>query len=466
MTRRKPQKGLKGSAKTSINTLNDQRKLGAMDLLSYAGQNLTATRGPLAERLRPLNAGQLVGLPRNSGPWRAIWRALEGEALTTNLILWGPPGTGKTSLARVLATAVEAEFVMVNAISIGAKELKAIGEEAKARREYHGRDTVVFLDEIHRLNKSQQDVLLPYTERGQFVLIGATTENPSYELNAALLSRCQVVRFERLSAESLRRLLARATEIEKLDLGAVLEELAQTLLVEASDGDARRLLNLFEIILGEFRSAQTPRGPLTADETRALLDRPVMGYDGTGEDHYDCISAFIKSVRGSDPDAAVYYLARMLESGEDPVFIARRLVILASEDIGNADPRGLTVATSGLQAVELVGMPEARITLAQVTTYLASAPKSNAAYLALMAAEEAFRKTGRLSVPLALRSAKTKLAKAMGYGEGYKYSHEGPRGCVEQEFLPEELRGAKFYEPKDLGFEKTIRQYLAWLHGK
>lgn len=435
-------------------------------MLSYASQKLTSTQGPLAERLRPLNASQLVGLPKDSGPWRAIWRALKGDGLNSNLILWGPPGTGKTSLARVLATAVEAEFVSVNAISIGAKELKAIGEEAKNRRDYHGRSTILFLDEIHRLNKSQQDVLLPYTEKGQFTLIGATTENPSYELNAALLSRCQVVRFERLSSESLRQLLARATEVEKLELGTVLDEQAQNLLVEASDGDARRLLNLFEIILGEFRAAAGPRDPLTADQTRVLLDRPVMGYDGTGDDHYDCISAFIKSVRGSEPDAAVYYLARMLESGEDPVFIARRLVILASEDIGNADPRGLSVATAGLQAVELVGMPEARITLAQVTTYLASAPKSNAAYMALIAAEEAFRKTGRLSVPLALRSSKTKLAKSMGYGEGYKYSHEGARGYIEQEFLPEELRGTKFYEPKDLGFEKNIRQYLAWLHGK
>lgn len=435
-----------------------------MDLLSYANLKHTSEYGPLAERLRPATAEQLVGLPQNSGPWRAIWRALKGEAINTNFILWGPPGTGKTSLARVLATAVDAEFVMANAICIGSKELKQIGEDARNRRQYDGRNTVLFLDEIHRLNKAQQDVLLPYTEKGQFVLIGATTENPSYELNAALLSRCQVVRFERLTSESMQSLLLRAAETENVVLNSVLTPAGQDLLIAGSDGDARRLLNLFELLLSEFRSSAGPRDAFTAEDSRVLIDRPVMGYDKAGDEHYDCISAFIKSVRGSDPDAAIYYLARMLESGEDPVFVARRLVILASEDIGNADPRGLSVAAAGLQAVELVGMPEARITLAQVTTYLASAPKSNAAYMALLAAEEAFKKTGRLSVPLALRSSKTKLAKSMDYGKGYKYSHDGPRGYQAQDFLPEELRGTKFYEPKDLGFEKNIRQYLDWLH--
>ncbi|MGE3385841.1 MAG: replication-associated recombination protein A [Bdellovibrionales bacterium] len=437
-----------------------------MDLFTQSANNFAAQMGPLAERLRPTTAKDLVGLPRDTGPWRLVWRALEGHGLSTNLIFWGPPGTGKTSLARVLATVCEAHFVAVNAIDSGAKELRQIGEQARYRRGQDQRPTVLFIDEIHRLNKGQQDVLLPFSERGDFVLIGATTENPSYELNQALLSRCQVVKFERLVESDLLQLLEKASAKEQADLDQILTKPAQEQLLRSSDGDARRLLTQFESILLLTRADVSIITPLTPESMTTLLDKPTLGYQKTGDDHYDCISAFIKSVRGSDPDAAVYYLVRMLESGEDPVFIARRLVILASEDIGNADPRGLSVAVAGLQAVELVGMPEASISLAQVTTYLASAPKSNASYMALKNAEKVVRETGREEVPLALRSSKTQLNKGMGYGKGYLYSHDGPRGFQAQEFLPERLRGQKFYEPKELGFEKNIRQYLAWIRGQ
>lgn len=436
-----------------------------MDLFSHKAKEVASQTGPLAERLRPSTAAELVGLPHESGAWRIVWRAIKGQGLSTNLILWGPPGTGKTSLARVIAQSTDADFCAVNAVDSGAKELRGIGERAQQRRTLEQRRTILFIDEIHRLNKGQQDVLLPYSERGDFVLIGATTENPSYELNQALLSRCQVVRFERLNDESLLELLKRASAKEKVELDQILTEPAQLQLINSSDGDARRLLTQYEAILTLAKGDPNPKA-LTPEEMITILGKPSLGYDKTGEDHYDCISAFIKSVRGSDPDAAIYYLARMLESGEDPVFIARRLVILASEDIGNADPRGLSVAVAGLQAVELVGMPEGRISLAQVTTYLASAPKSNASYMALNKAQAVVQETGREPVPLALRSAKTKLAKQMGYGKDYRYSHEGDRGFQAQHFLPDKLRDQKFYEPKELGFEKTIRQYLAWIRGE
>lgn len=430
-----------------------------MDLFEATHSSHGHEKSPLAERLRPKNANDILGLPHGSGVWRSIHRALKGQSLPPNLILWGPPGTGKTSLARLLSTTCDAYFQALNAVDTGAKEMKAIGEECRSRK-LTGRQSILFIDEIHRLNKAQQDVLLPYTERGDFILIGATTENPSYEMNSALLSRCQVARIERLSNLALESLLTKALHEFKISLLDLLTPPSIQLLIRASDGDGRRLLTLVETILSAWQQRGTPIEPPELEE---LLSGVVWGYQKTGDDHYDLISAFIKSVRGSDPDAAVYYLARMLAGGESPIFIARRLVILASEDIGNADPRGLQVAISGLQAVELVGLPECAISLAQVTTYLASAPKSNASYQALRKAEASVRETARLEVPLSLRSSQTSLAKRLGYGRDYLYSHDDPRGYVPQQFLPEALVDKKFYEPKEIGFEKNIRQFLAWL---
>lgn len=380
-----------------------------------------------------------------------------------NLILWGPPGSGKTTLARLLAEASGLSFINLNAVETGAKEIRELGDRAHQRKIQGLGLTLIFIDEIHRLNKGQQDVLLPFTEAGDFVLIGATTENPSYELNAALLSRARVLILERLRDQDLSVLLERGAAALGVAPADFLTAEAHISLLAFADGDGRKLLGALETLAAHVRAAGRPLAP---EDLADILQKPSLRYDKKSSEHYDTISAFIKSVRGSDADAAVYYLARMLKGGEDPVFIARRLVILASEDIGNADPRGISVAVAGLQAVELVGMPEAAITLSQVTTYLASAPKSNASYLALHAAQAEVESSGTLPIPLALRSAKTKLTKSLGYGEGYKYAHDGPTGWAEMEFLPEELRGKKFYEPVDRGFEKTIRQYLDWMKGK
>jgi putative ATPase len=399
---------------------------------------------------------------------KAPWRRLIESGQIPSLILWGPPGTGKTTFALLLAQKVDAEFIMINAVETGAKALREIGDQGRLRKLQHRRRTLVFIDEIHRLNKGQQDVLLPSVEKGDIILVGATTENPSYEINSALLSRCRLLVFERLAPEALRSLAERAAAAKELKLNELLQPDAVERVLEYADGDGRRLLNVMEILL-ELRSAtegEKVEGidwPLSPEALARSLDAPTVRYDKQADEHYDTISAFIKSVRGSDPDAAVYYLARMIKGGEDPVFIARRLVVLASEDIGNADPRALTVAVSGLQAVELVGWPEAAISLAQVTTYLASAPKSNRSYIALQKAQELVDKTGTVPIPLARRSAKTSSMKNLGYGKGYKYSHEGEKGYLPQKFLPEELGDVKLYEPTDHGFEKNIRQYLEWL---
>lgn len=444
-----------------------------MDLFTHQNQSKIQEDGytPLAARLRPDSFAQFVGQGKIAGTHKSFLSQITGAKSLPNLILWGPPGTGKTSFALLLSQRFDFPFVSVNAIDTGAKQLRELGDRAHVEKLQYSRPTLLFIDEIHRLNRSQQDVLLPFTERGDLVLVGATTENPSYELNAALLSRCRVLVFEKLYPEELQILLLRAAEVLKIKLTELLQPETQKALLRWADGDARQLLNGFDQIYQAYQASLSPeRGedagltyPLDEQGLQALLDVRPIYYDKSADEHYDCISAFIKSIRGSDPDAGLYYLARMLEGGESPVFIARRLVVLASEDVGNADPRALSIAVAGLQAVELVGLPEAAINLAQVTTYLASAPKSNRSYMGLRKAQEEVRKSGRLPVPKALRSSRTALNKEMGYGKGYKYSHDGPKAWLEQEFLPSEIVGKKFYEPSERGFEKNILNYLQWL---
>jgi putative ATPase len=418
---------------------------------------------PLAESLRPKVLDQFIGQNQAEHKMQNILKNLKDKGFLPNLILWGPPGTGKTTWARLIGQVSQFEFLQVNAIETGAKEIREIGLKAHRSRIELQAKTILFIDEIHRLNRSQQDVLLPFTEKGDLYLIGATTENPSYELNSALLSRCQVIVFERLTATNLTQIMRRATKHLGFDFEAALSSDSISAVVEAADGDGRKFLNLLELIYQSF-SSQTPLSEkISPADLQEILMQRTLRYDRVGESHYDNLSAFIKSLRGSDPDAAIYYLARMIKGGEDPVTIARRMVILASEDVGNADPKALPLAIAGLQAVEAIGLPEAGINLAQVVTYLASAPKSNRSYEAYNKALEIVEKTGTLEIPLHIRNAKTRLMKDLGYGRDYAYAHDYPKGHVAQTYLPDQIKNEKFYEPTELGFEKNIRQYLKWL---
>ena len=431
-----------------------------MDLFDQI--NSKQLRGtPLAERLRPQRVSEVVGQNKAIGPG-TLFSSYLSQKRIPSLILWGPPGTGKTSFSLALANELDAEFFSLSAIETGAKELKRLGEEARQRRRERGAQSLFFVDEIHRYNKAQQDVLLPFVERGDFILVGATTENPSYELNRALLSRCMLIVFESLDKDGLRELFEKALKISQIVTSQFLKEEAREWLLDWSDGDGRRLLNATESLIAVF--GQKPQSfPLATEDLPEILGTAPIAYDKNSDEHYNIISAFIKSIRGSDPDAGLYYLARMLEGGEDPKFIARRLVILASEDVGNADPRALSVAVAGAQAVELIGLPEASINLAQVVTYLASAPKSNRSYLGIKKAQAYVKETGARAIPMPLRSSKKKEMKELGYGKGYKYPHDYPKHWVKQEYLPKEVRGESFYEPSSRGFEKNIQTYLNWL---
>jgi putative ATPase len=432
-----------------------------MELFAHGKESHEGT--PLAERLRPQSLSDVLGQKEILSLTSPLRKMIEADRIPS-LLLWGPPGCGKTSMAMALAKQTKHQFISVNAVDTGAKDLKEIGESAKLRRFQFNEGTVLFVDEIHRLNKAQQDVLLPFVEKGDFVLIGATTENPSFRINSALLSRCRTVVFKSLSEEALNSLLERAFRERTVD-NSLLSEEAKSFLISQAGGDGRRLINLAEQVL-DFVRLENRTNPILKDELPEIFGASLQYYDRKGDAHYDTISAFIKSIRGSDPDAALYYLARMLEGGEDPLFIARRLTILASEDVGNADPRALPLAISGMQAVELIGIPEAAINLAQVVTYLASAPKSNRSYIGLKKAQEEVRKSGTLPIPLSVRNAPTKLMKSLGYGEDYNYAHEGERGWMPQQFLPDQIKDKKFYEPSDRGFEKTLKTYLDWLKGK
>lgn len=429
-----------------------------MDLFEFNTDKSLTPQVPLAERMRPDSIENFC-LSGSAGPRvRQLVELVQKTGRVPNLILWGPPGTGKTTLALLLAKTVSSNFLQVNAVDTGAKQLKEIGQTAHQNKLYQGSHTVVFIDEIHRLNKAQQDVLLPYTESGDLSLIGATTENPGYELNSALLSRCRVIPIEKHTPASLQKILKSSCEALGMKPDELLTDPAQEALLQWADGDARKVLNALEQVV----DLQSP-GPITPETLAPLLGEKRLRYDKSADEHYDTISAFIKSVRGSDPDAAVYYLARMLEGGEDPKFIARRLIILASEDIGNADPRALSLAVAGFDAVERIGLPEAAITLSHVTCYLASCPKSNRTYQALLKAQKTVSETGNLPIPKSLRSAQTSFAKAQGYGRGYAYSHDGEKGFLPQQFLPDEVSGERFYEPSSRGFEKTILDYLKWV---
>jgi putative ATPase len=418
-----------------------------VDLFDDSGSESLTRRAPLAERLRPKTLAEVVGQPHLTGEDGPLRAAIE-RARIDSLILWGPPGTGKTTLARVLASTVEEEFVPLSAVTSGVKDLRAALEGARERLKYEDRGTLVFVDEVHRFNKTQQDALLPALEEGLVDFIGATTENPSFEVTAPLLSRSRVLRLRSLSEEDLGVLLERATE----ELNAEVSPEARDYLLRLAGGDGRRLLNALEI------SASGAERRLEVADVERAVGQKSLRYGR--EEHYDVISAFIKSVRGGDPDAALHYLARMLEAGEDPVFVARRLVILASEDVGNADPRALPLAVAAAQAVQLIGMPEGRIPLAQATTYLASAPKSNASYAAIGRALEDVRHGIVPEVPVHLRNAPTGLMKEQGYGAGYRYAHDDEPEGMNDRYLPDELAGKVYYEPKARGREAEIRERI------
>ena len=424
-----------------------------MDLFDAQGADALTRRAPLAERLRPGSLDEVIGQEHVTGPGGSLRTAVEKGRLGA-IVLWGPPGTGKTTLARALASEIEGEFAPLSAVTSGVKDVRAALDAARERLKYEGRSTILFVDEVHRFNKAQQDALLPSLEEGLVDFVGATTENPSFEVIAPLLSRSRVLRLQPLSEEDLAALLDRGRQA----LGVEVSPNARTYLLRLSGGDGRRLLNALEAAAASGRVE-------VADVERAVGEKSLR-YGR--EEHYDVVSAFIKSVRGGDPDAALHYLARMIEAGEDPVFVARRLVILASEDVGNADPHGLPLAMAAAQAVQLVGMPEGRIPLAQATTYLASAPKSNASYKAVGHALDDVRRGSIPEVPMHLRNAPTGLMKDEGYGADYRYAHDDSQAeGMNDRYLPDELAGRIYYEPKERGAESEIQERLdRWRRGR
>ncbi len=433
-----------------------------MTLFEHQAQRHLRAQAPLAARMRPRTFDELVGQEHLVGPGRALRKAIESDQLPS-MVLWGPPGTGKTTLAYLIASVTKSHFDPISAVTAGVADLRRIIEEARSRLGMQGQRTVLFVDEIHRFSKAQQDVVLPHVEDGTVILIGATTENPSFEVIAPLLSRCRVYTLNPLANDQIRAIILHAQQDLERGLGklnVLLDNETLEMLVTAANGDARIALNALELAAATTDPDDQGRRVISLSTLEDVLQRRALLYDKKGDQHYDTISAFIKSVRGSDPDAAVYWLVRMVEAGEDPLFIVRRLVVLAAEDIGLADPQALSVAVACQQAVHFIGMPEGAIPLAECTVYLATAPKSNSANAALIAAREDARKTRNDPVPFHIRNAPTPLMKELGYGKDYRYAHSYEGHFVEQDYLPDSLKGRRYYQPTEQGYEAAIAQRM------
>ena len=433
-----------------------------MDLFEYMREDTMKKEAPLAARLRPKTLEEVVGQQHILGKEKLLYRAIKADKISS-IIFYGPPGTGKTTLAKVIANTTKSEFKQINATVAGKKDMEEVIAEAKNVLGMYGKKTILFIDEIHRFNKGQQDYLLPFVEDGTIVLIGATTENPYFEVNGALISRSVIFELKPLSMDDIRELIKRAVYDKERGMGsynAMIEEDAMEFLADLSGGDARQALNAIELGIMTTQRSEDGKIHITLSVAQECIQKRVVRYDKNGDNHYDTISAFIKSMRGTDPDAALYYLAKMLYAGESITFIARRIMICAAEDVGNADPMALVLAVSASQAVERIGMPEAQIILSQAAAYVASAPKSNSAVVGISDAMETVKQTGNLSVPVHLKDAHYKGASKLGHGIGYQYAHDYPEHYVEQQYLPYELNGKEFYRPSNNGYEKKIKEHM------
>lgn len=436
-----------------------------MDLFQYMREENLKKESPLAARMRPTTLEEVVGQQHIIGKDKLLYRAIKADKLSS-VIFFGPPGTGKTTLAKVIANTTSGEFTQLNATVAGKKDMEEIVQKAKDNLGMYGKKTILFVDEIHRFNKGQQDYLLPFVEDGTLILIGATTENPYFEVNGALISRSIVFELKPLEKEDIKKLMKRAVTEEEKGMGAYeadITEEALDFLADISGGDARMALNAIELGILTTTRSEDGKIHITLEVAEECIQKRVVRYDKSGDNHYDTISAFIKSMRGSDPDAALYYLAKMLYAGEDIKFIARRIMICASEDVGNADPQALQLAVAASQAVERIGMPEAQIILAQAVTYIACAPKSNASYLGIFSAMDTVKKVKVEGVPVHLQDAHYKGAGKLGHGVGYKYAHDYPNHYVKQQYLPDELAGQVFYRPSDSGYEKVIKEHMDFI---